>query len=68
MLFVRLNPDRFSDPRYEGLENRLYVAERVSEDEIRIQLPDGAWVGGDPAHFHLRRGAIPAPGEENGRG
>ncbi len=66
MFFVRLNPDRFSDPRYAGLENRLYVAERIGEDEIRVQIGPDEWITGDSAHFHLRRGAIPAPGEENG--
>lgn len=67
MFFVRLNPDRFTDPRYAGLENRLYLAERVSDDEIRVQVTEGEWITGDPAHFHMRRGSIPQPGSENGR-
>lgn len=59
LVFVRLNPDRFRDPRYAGLENRLYRAELLGDDEVRIELPDGSWLAGDPAHFHVRSGALP---------
>lgn len=59
LVFVRLNPDRFKDPRYAGLENRLYRAELIGQDEVRIEMPDGSWQLGDPAHFHVRSGALP---------
>lgn len=59
LVFVRLNPDRFKDPRYAALENRLYRAELIAQDEVRIELPDGSWLLGDPAHFHVRSGALP---------
>lgn len=60
LVFVRLNPDRFTDPRYADLENRLYRAELIGQDEVRIELPDGSWLLGDPADFHVRSGALPS--------
>lgn len=59
LVFVRLNPDRFTDPRYAELENRLYRAELIGQDEVRVELPDGSWLNGDPSHFHVRSGALP---------